>query len=68
MIPTAVNIPLSELLGCMRTPPDEFRKLHGFAKPRQDQEIIFYCRSGKRAATAADGAKDNGFTKCVIID
>lgn len=68
MIPTAVNIPLSGFIESIRASPDEFRKLHGFTKPRQDQEIVFYCRGGKRSATAADSAKDNGFTKYVIID
>jgi rhodanese-related sulfurtransferase len=63
MIPTAVNIPLSGFIDSLRAPADKFREMHGFTKPRQDQEIILYCRSGKRSATAADAAKDNGFKK-----
>lgn len=67
MIPTAVNVPLSGFIDSLRASPEEFRKLHGFEKPRKDQEIVFYCRSGKRAATAADSAKDNGFTEYVRL-
>lgn len=63
MIPTAVNIPLSGFIESIRLPADKFHELHGFVKPRQDQEIVFYCRSGKRSASASDAAKDNGFTK-----
>ncbi|CCA75301.1 hypothetical protein PIIN_09286 [Serendipita indica DSM 11827] len=62
MIPTAVNIPLSGFIASIRSSPDEFRRLHGFTKPRPDQEIVFYCRSGRRSATAADSARDNGYT------
>lgn len=62
MIPTAVNIPLSDFIESIRLPADKFHELHGFTKPRHDQEIVFYCRSGKRSATASDAAKDNGFT------
>ncbi|PVG01938.1 Rhodanese-like protein [Serendipita vermifera] len=62
MIPTAVNIPLSGFIESIRASPEEFHAKHGFQKPQKDQEIIFYCRSGKRSASAADSAKDNGFT------
>ncbi|KAG8758487.1 hypothetical protein FRC14_008112 [Serendipita sp. 396] len=61
-IPTAVNIPLSEFVEALRLPSPQFRDKYGFAKPARDSDIVFYCRSGKRSATAADSAKDNGFT------
>jgi rhodanese-related sulfurtransferase len=66
MIPTAVNIPLSGFIESIRLNPEEFRAKHGFQKPGKDQEVVFYCRSGKRSASAADSAKDNGFTKYVM--
>ncbi|KAF8895049.1 Rhodanese-like protein [Gymnopilus junonius] len=62
MIPSAVNLPLSVLGGALHTNPKEFLEKYGFEKPRQDQEVIFYCRSGKRSSTATDVAKRNGYT------
>ena len=47
---------------------EAFEKQFGFKKPRRDQEIIFYCRSGVRAATAGDVAKKNGYGKLVRQD
>jgi rhodanese-related sulfurtransferase len=48
--------------------PAEFEEKFGFKKPRPDQEIVFYCRSGVRAATAGDIAKKNGYTKYACQD
>ncbi|KAF9014939.1 endoplasmic reticulum protein [Cyathus striatus] len=62
MIPSAVNLPLSVLANSLHLNPEAFKAKHGFDKPKKDQEIIFYCRSGKRSATASDVAKRNGFT------
>jgi rhodanese-related sulfurtransferase len=65
MIPSAVNLPLSVLAGALHIPHKEFVQKYGFEKPRHDQEVVFYCRSGKRSTTACDVAKRNGFTKYV---
>ncbi|KAF9649045.1 Rhodanese-like protein, partial [Thelephora ganbajun] len=62
-IPSSVNIPLSVLPGSLYMKAEDFEKKFGFKKPRRDQEIIFYCRSGVRAATAGDIAKKNGYEK-----
>jgi rhodanese-related sulfurtransferase len=40
--------------------PGEF---YGFKKPNTEEEIVFYCRSGKRSATACDSAIKNGYNK-----
>lgn len=61
MIPSAVNIPLSVLGAALHTPRDEFLEKFGFEKPRWEQEVIFYCRSGMRSTTASDVAKRNGY-------
>ncbi|CDO72433.1 hypothetical protein BN946_scf184977.g133 [Trametes cinnabarina] len=61
-IPSAVNLPLSVLSNALQLPPAEFKEKFGFEKPRPNQEVIFYCRSGKRSTTAADVAKRNGYT------
>lgn len=65
-IPSAVNLPLSVISTALHLPPAEFKEKYGFEKPRQDQELTFYCRSGVRSASAADVAKRNGYTKCVM--
>lgn len=64
-IPSSVNIPLSVLPGSLKMTREDFEKKFGFAKPRRTQEIIFYCRSGVRAATAGDIARKNEYEKLV---
>jgi rhodanese-related sulfurtransferase len=61
-IPSSVNLPLSVLPTSLHLHARVFKEKHGFEKPLKDQEIIFYCRTGKRSATACDVAKRNGFT------
>lgn len=66
-IPSSVNLPLSELAASLKLGSFKFEQKYGFKKPTEDQEIIFYCRSGKRSATASDVAKRNGYKKCVTF-
>ncbi|KAI0735396.1 Rhodanese-like protein [Earliella scabrosa] len=61
-IPSAVNLPLSVLPNALHLPAAEFKEKFGFEKPRPDQEVTFYCRSGVRSTTASDVAKRNGYT------
>ncbi|EMD41703.1 hypothetical protein CERSUDRAFT_41572 [Gelatoporia subvermispora B] len=61
-LPSAVNLPLSTLAEALHLNPLNFKEKFGFDKPQHDQEIVFYCRSGKRAFTACDVAKRNGYT------
>lgn len=63
MIPSAVNIPLSVLAPSLLLKPEDFVQKFGFNKPGKAQEVIFYCRSGKRSTSASDVAKRNGYTK-----
>ncbi|KAJ3552431.1 hypothetical protein NM688_g4155 [Phlebia brevispora] len=60
-IPSAVNLPLSELSHSFSLKDAEFERTYGFPKPKPDQELIFYCRSGKRSTSACDVAKRNGY-------
>jgi rhodanese-related sulfurtransferase len=62
-IPSSVNLPLSEIKTALALPEDQFKAKYGFDKPRRNQEIIFYCRSGKRSASAGDVAIRNGYEK-----
>ncbi|KAJ3790308.1 endoplasmic reticulum protein [Lentinula aff. detonsa] len=62
MIPSAVNIPLTILPESLNASPATFREKFGFEKPERNQEVTFYCRSGKRSSSASDIAKRNGYT------
>ena len=66
-IPSAVSLPLSTLSSSLHLRGDQFLDKHGFMKPAYDQEIVFYCRSGKRSATASDVARRNGYTEYVFM-
>ncbi|KAG9314653.1 Rhodanese-like domain-containing protein [Chiua virens] len=59
-IPSSVNLPLSVLANSLNLNAQAFRSQHGFDKPGKAQEIVFYCRSGKRSASACDIARRNG--------
>ena len=65
-IPSAVNLPLSELANSLHLSSEAFKARFGWEKPKASQEIVFYCRSGKRSTTASDVAKRNGYTKYVF--
>ncbi|THH27021.1 hypothetical protein EUX98_g7167 [Antrodiella citrinella] len=66
-IPSSVNLPLSVLGKSLHLKPAEFQEKFGFPLPKKNQEVVFYCRSGVRSASACDVAKRNGWTKCVIL-
>lgn len=63
MIPSAVNLPLTVLADSLHLTPEAFREKHGYEKPKKDQRLVFYCRSGMRSTSACDVAKRNGFRK-----
>lgn len=62
-IPSAVNLPLSRLDEALAPNfhPGEFQKEFAFPKPLPAQKIIFFCRSGKRSATACELAGKDGY-------
>ncbi|TFY72643.1 hypothetical protein EVG20_g376 [Dentipellis fragilis] len=62
-IPSAVNLPLSVLAGSLQLDAAAFQQKFGYEKPGRNQEVVFYCRSGKRSSSASDVAKRNGYTK-----
>ncbi|XP_065371347.1 rhodanese domain-containing protein CG4456-like [Calliphora vicina] len=63
-IPTSINIPLSvveqELSANVKAA--DFKEKYGRDKPATDMQIIFSCRSGKRAQQAAEIAVKLGYT------
>ncbi|KAH9921948.1 endoplasmic reticulum protein [Epithele typhae] len=62
-IPSSVNIPLTVFSNALQMDPEAFKQQFGFEKPRKDQEVTFYCRSGKRSTTASDLAMKAGYAK-----
>ncbi|KAK8865898.1 hypothetical protein IAR55_001046 [Kwoniella newhampshirensis] len=62
-IPSAVNLPLSRLKDALDRGfnAGDFQKEFAFSKPTYDQNIIFFCRSGKRSANAAELASERGY-------
>ncbi|KAN0100909.1 Rhodanese-like domain containing protein [Tylopilus felleus] len=64
-IPSSVNLPLSVIANSLNLNAQAFRSQHGFDKPGKAQEIVFYCRSGKRSASACDIARRNGYENVI---
>ncbi|KIP04419.1 hypothetical protein PHLGIDRAFT_15210 [Phlebiopsis gigantea 11061_1 CR5-6] len=61
-IPGAVNVPLSAVLaGAFALDPTAFSAQFGFNKPCEDQELVVYCKKGKRSSIACDSAKKAGY-------
>lgn len=67
IIPSAIHIPLATVDDALKLQPAEFLERYGVAKPQSDDEIVFYCRSGRRSTLASDVAKGQGYTKCVFF-
>lgn len=55
-IPSSSNLPLSQMDEALRMEPQDFEVKYGYAKPGMEgaKDIIVYCRSGVRSATAAE--------------
>lgn len=64
-IPSAKNIPLSILTASLHLDPAAFKARVGHEKPLEHHEIVFYCRSGRRAGVACEVALKHGFKKYV---
>jgi rhodanese-related sulfurtransferase len=53
-IPSAKNVPCSELESAEKLSQKDFKKKYGFPKFKHEDNIIIYCRSGRRAAKATE--------------
>ena len=66
-IPSSINLPLSNFEHALDLDDAEFKHLYGFNKPSNGiddkRDFIFYCRSGKRSATACDLAIRRGIDR-----
>ncbi|EAW08330.1 rhodanese-like domain-containing protein [Aspergillus clavatus NRRL 1] len=63
IIPSAVAVPLASQPDALFLSPDEFETRFGFPKPAAhgDDQIVFYCKAGVRARTAAQLAVQAGY-------
>lgn len=67
MIPSAVNVPLSQIPKAFNVndPSPEsrdFERIYSFPRPTYDAPLIFYCRSGLRSEQAIKFANQRGWT------
>jgi rhodanese-related sulfurtransferase len=62
-IPTAKNISVQVLDQALVLEEQQFKRYFGFTKPKKEDQIVFYCRSGKRSAAAASIAERLGYKK-----
>lgn len=63
IIPSAVNVPLSQFQSAFSGSGGDFEKQFAFRRPEYDDKIVFYCRSGKRSQQALEHAQKNGWWK-----
>lgn len=66
MIPSAVNVPLTQFEKAFNPNGGvDFQEKYAFPRPSFDSPLVFYCRSGKRSAQAQEIARRNGWQKYV---
>jgi phage shock protein E len=56
-VPGAINIPVDQVANRLRE-----------LSNAKNKDVVLYCRSGKRAAQAADVLKSNGFAKLLHLE
>ncbi|XP_032359890.1 thiosulfate:glutathione sulfurtransferase [Etheostoma spectabile] len=63
-IPDAVNIPLGNLEESLKLSPERFHQTFEVKAPgKDDDNIVFQCKSGNRSAKALDIARQLGFSR-----
>ncbi|CDR88797.1 uncharacterized protein SPSC_05629 [Sporisorium scitamineum] len=61
IIPSAVNVPLSQFQKAFSASGGDFVRDFAFNRPGYDDKVVFYCRSGKRSQQALEYARKNGW-------
>jgi rhodanese-related sulfurtransferase len=56
------NIPLNALSEALSMSNNNFKQNFGFTKPSKTDKLVFYCRSGARAQSATQIAKNAGYS------
>ncbi|KAL4726837.1 hypothetical protein ACLX1H_005727 [Fusarium chlamydosporum] len=62
-IPGAINIPITTAVQSFHIPEEDFEEMYGFERPAKDKELLFYCKAGVRAKSAAQLAEHAGWSK-----
>ncbi|XP_034562796.1 thiosulfate:glutathione sulfurtransferase isoform X2 [Notolabrus celidotus] len=63
-IPDSVNIPLGQLEESLKLSPEHFEQRFEVKAPgKDDDNLVFYCKSGKRSNTALNIAHQLGFMR-----
>ncbi|XP_070784447.1 thiosulfate:glutathione sulfurtransferase [Enoplosus armatus] len=63
-IPDAVNIPLGNLEESLKLSPEHFQLIFEVRAPgKDDDNIVFHCKSGNRSSKALDIARQLGFSR-----
>jgi rhodanese-related sulfurtransferase len=65
-IPRAINIPQREVPTAFGLRPGEWLRKYGSPKPGPDTEIIFHCRAGPRALSAAKLVNAMGYDRTIV--
>lgn len=60
-IPGAINIPITTAVQSFHISEEDFEAMYGFTRPAKDKTLVFYCKAGVRAKTAAGLAKHAGW-------
>lgn len=60
-MPTAINLPFKSSPTALSLPDEEFEEQFHFSKPKNNQELIFFCGVGARAKAAEELARSSGF-------
>ena len=60
-IPGAVNIPITSAVQSFHVSDADFEDMYGFPRPPRDATLLFYCKAGVRARSAAGLAQDAGW-------
>jgi rhodanese-related sulfurtransferase len=63
IIPSAVNVPLSQLQNAFTSTGGDFIRDFAFPRPAYDDKLVFYCRSGKRSQQALEFVQKQGWWK-----
>lgn len=65
-IPNSINIPLGEIAEAFKLNEMDFQKKYGISKPRESEEFVISCRSGKRATNAIHKLSPHGYKNTLV--
>ncbi|KAL5968752.1 Thiosulfate:glutathione sulfurtransferase [Taenia solium] len=68
-IPGALNIPVGEVEPAFALNEADFKAKYGVPKPKvTDDNVIFFCKSGKRGLTACKSVEKYGYKKALNLE